>query len=310
MKQFFIGCTFLLILAGCSGNGGKEITASGTIEGTDINLGAEVAGKILAVRVEEGAQVHAGDTLVIIDDAEYRIQLRQAEANLSSFEAAYRLAAEGSRREDVVQAEAAFRTAETDYNRMKELLASHTITQKQYDDVYSRYVAAEQTYAKMKNGLRPDEVRSARDRRDVAVAQADLLRKKIRDCNVIAQIKAIVTLRPVEPGELVTVGTNVLRLTSLDPVKLTIYIGEEALAMIKLGDHASVVTDGTGSKSFDGTVIYISPNAEFTPKNIQTKEERTKLVFGVRIGIPNPEGILKPGLPADATVSTGGPRQG
>jgi HlyD family secretion protein len=310
MKGAALSLLFLVVLAGCSGNGGKEISASGTIEGTDVNLSTQVAGTVVAVRVDEGSSVHPGDTLVQIDDQEYRIQLRQAEANLSSFEAAYRLAQEGSRSEDVVQAETAFKTAETDYNRMKDLLASHTITQKQYDDSYSRYVAAEQTYRKLKTGLRPDEIRAARDKRDLAQAQADLLHKKVRDCTIISPIASIVTLRPVEPGETVTMGSTVLRLTSPDPMKLMIYVSEEDLPKVGVGNHATVTTDGTGTRTFDGTVIYISPNAEFTPKNVQTKEERTKLVFGVKISIPNPDGVLKPGLPADAVVHTGEARKG
>src|ERR1041384_3939616 len=124
---------FLSFLPACSGRNGSEITASGTIEGTDVQIGAEVAGKVLQVRVDEGSRVKAGDTLVVLDDSEYRIQLRQAEANLASFESSYRLTVEGSRKEDILQAEAAYKTAEADYGRMKDLLAQSAVTQKQYD---------------------------------------------------------------------------------------------------------------------------------------------------------------------------------
>ena len=292
-----------LILAGCSGNNEGSITSSGTIEGTDINIGTEAAGRVAAVRVDEGARVHAGDTLVVIDDADYVIQLRQAVANLQSFDAAYRIAVKGARKEDILQAEVAFRTAEADYNRMKDLLESQTITRKQYDDAYARYVAAQQNYEKMRNWSRPEEIDAAREKRDLAAAQADLLRKKVRDCRITAPSAGTVTLRSVEPGELVTVGTNVIRLTYLDKVKLMIYVNESDLGRIRLGDKAQVSVDSDPSRKFEGTVVYLSPTAEFTPKNVQTKEERTKLVFGVKIELPNPDGALKPGLPADAVVS-------
>jgi HlyD family secretion protein len=304
MKSTIYIIVTVLLLSGCSSNNKNEISASGTIEGTDVNVGMEVAGKVKELRVDEGARVSAGDTLLVIDNVEYAIQLRQAVANLQSFDATYRLAVEGSRKEDIVQAEAMFNSAEADYKRMKELLASQTVSQKQYDDAYARYVTAQQTYEKLKRGLRNDEIDAARQRRELAAAQVDLLKKKIRDCFVIAPSNGVITLKSIEPGELVMVGMNVFRLTRLDKVKLTIYINEQELSNVKLGQHAKITTDAKTSKSFDGKVIYISPIAEFTPKNVQTKEERTKLVFGVKIEIDNPDGILKPGLPADATITT------
>jgi HlyD family secretion protein len=300
-----------LLIASCSNGDRNVIDASGTIEGTDVNVAAEVGGKVREIRVQEGSQVARGDTLVIIDDADYQIQLRQAMANLSSFDLAYRLAAAGSRQEDIIQAEAAYRNAESDLARMKTLLASQTVTQKQYDDAFARAVAAEQTYRKFKSGLRPEEVEAARARRESAAAQADLLKKKVRDCRLVAPTAGTVTLLGIEQGELAVPGMTLLRLTFLDKVKLTIYVGEAELGRITLGQPAKVSIDAFGTgRAFDGRVVYISPIAEFTPKNVQTKEERTKLVFGVKIEVENPDHALKPGLPADAriTVQQGGGR--
>jgi HlyD family secretion protein len=307
MHRFIIStiATLLVVFAGCGNNDKGVIEASGTIEGTDINISSEVAGRVREVRVNEGTSVKPGDTLVIINDEEYQLQLRQAEANLASFESAYRLSVEGSRHEDIVQAEAAYRTAETDYQRMKELLDSQSVTRKQYDDAYTRYVAAQQTYTKLKAGLRPEEITGARVRREGAAAQVDLLKKRLRDCAIVAPASATVTLRSVEPGEFVGMGSNVVRLTHLDRVKLTIYVNEGELGHVSLGQSAEVSIDSFGpSRLFQGSVVYISPVAEFTPKNVQTKEERTKLVFAVKIEIPNPDGALKPGLPADARIIT------
>ncbi len=301
MKYFYLFFIALTVI-GCSDNHDADISASGTIEGTDINIGAEVTGKVKEVQAEEGMHVTKGDTLVVIDDTEYQIQYRQASANLASFESSYRLAVEGSRKEDVIQAEASYKAAEADFGRMKDLIASKTITQKQYDDAYAKYVAAQQTYEKLKEGLRKEEINSARQKRDYAQAQADLLKKKIHDCYVTAPSAGTITLRAIEPGELVTMGANLFRLTYLEKVKLTIYVNEQELAKIHLGQQAKVFIDAEPNKPFDGTVSFISSIAEFTPKNIQTKEDRTKLVFGVKIEVPNPEQILKPGMPADAYV--------
>jgi HlyD family secretion protein len=308
MKPVYWSLPFLfiaLLVTGCSRGDKNAVEASGTIEGTDINIGTEVAGKVRTLRVDEGSIVKQGDTLLTIDDTEYQIQLRQASANLESFEATYRLALAGSREEDIIQAEAAFKNAQGDYKRMKDLLASQTVTQKQYDDAYARYVAAQQTYEKLKRGFRPEEIANARSRRDYAAAQVDLLRKKLHDCSIQSPTSGTVTLKAIEPGELVTPGSNVLRITRLDPVNLMIYVNEQELGKIQLGQNAKVSIDAFGQgREFDGTVVYISPVAEFTPKNVQTKEERTKLVFGIKLEVKNPDGALKPGLPADARIIT------
>ena len=297
-----VALTPLLLLSACSDRDGNSIEASGTIEGTDVTVASEVMGKVHSVRVNEGVRVSVGDTLAVIDNTEYSIQLRQARASQRSQESAYRLVLEGSRREDILQSEAAFRTAEADYKRMKELLASNTVTQKQYDDAYNRYVAADQTFQKIVTGSRRQEVEGARARAESATAQADLLEKKVRDCVITAPTEGTVTLRGIEPGEFVSPGAAIFRITNLDRVKLMIYVAEADLGKIKSGQDASIFVDSHPDRPFPGTIVYISPVAEFTPKNVQTKEERTKLVFAVKVEAANPEGILKPGMPADASV--------
>lgn len=301
--KFWIFMFILLPFAGCSHSDDGAISASGTIEGTDVNIAAEVPGRVRERRVDEGSRVDRGDTLVIIDDTDYQIQLRQAAANEDAADAQYRLTLEGPRKEDIAQAEIAFKNAEEDFKRMEGLLASHSVSQKQYDDARARNNAAQQAYQKLVTGSRRDEIAAARARREQAAAQVEQLQKKIRDCSVLAPSGGVVTLKSIEPGELVTVGANLLRITYLDNVKLTIYVSEPDLGSVRLGQRAKVTIDTYGSKSFVGTVKYISQIAEFTPKNVQTREERAKLVFAVKLQIDNPEGILKPGMPADATLA-------
>ncbi|MDH3251951.1 MAG: efflux RND transporter periplasmic adaptor subunit [Ignavibacteria bacterium] len=299
-----IPAVLVVLFGSCANDTRGRIEASGTIEGTDVNIGVEVSGRIAQVLVDEGSRVEPDDTLAIINDIDYQLQLRQAMANEAATDAQYRLAIEGSRKEDILQAEAAFKTAAADQKRMEELLASRTITQKQYDETYARYVSAQQTYEKLVRGLRKEEILVARARRDQATAQTDMLRKKVRDCIVRAPVRGTVTLRSIEPGELVTMGAHLVRITYLDEVDLIIYVPEHQLGLIRLGQKAAVSIDTFEGRNFEGRVVYISPVAEFTPKNVQTKEERTKLVFGVKIKVPNPEGVLKPGLPADARIET------
>jgi HlyD family secretion protein len=303
-RPFLLVCIglFIALLAGCSDSSENVLEASGTIEGTDIDIGSEVGGRVVTVGVEEGALVEPGDTLVVIDDTEYQLQLRQSLAAAKAADAQYRLARRGARMEDIVQAEASLKAAEADYQRMKDLLATETVTQKQFDDTEARYITAQQLYRKLSRGSRPEEIQAARALRDQAVASADYIRKKIDDCRITAPSSGTVTLRSVEPGELVSRGVNLVRITHLEKVKLTIYVNAIQLGKIRLGQEAEVRIDAYDETPFVGRVIYTSPVAEFTPKNIQTKEERTKLVFAVRIEVLNPDGVLKPGLPADATL--------
>jgi HlyD family secretion protein len=140
---------------------------------------------------------------------------------------------------------------------------------------------------------------------DQARAAVELLEKTIADCTITAPAGGIVTHKAVEAGELVTPGATVVTLAGLDSVYVMIYVTELEIGRIKLGDGVEVRIDAFPDKPFPGKITYISPEAEFTPKNVQTKEDRVKLVFGVKVEIENKDGLLKPGLPADAVVRVG-----
>jgi HlyD family secretion protein len=162
---------------------------------------------------------------------------------------------------------------------------------------------AEQTWEKMKRGSRGEEIELAKARRDQASAQLSSLRKKVNDCVITSPLDGTVTKKFVERGELVGPGMTVVRISDLRQLTLTIYVSEEILPRIMLGQKASVKVDAYEERSFEGEIIFTSPTAEFTPKNIQTKDERIKLVFAVKLRIANPDGVLKGGVPADATLT-------
>ncbi len=304
MKHLF-STLAMLILVGCSGNDARKISASGTIETTEVTVGAKVGGQIVRLLVDEGSTVKSGDLRAVIDTSDLEIQLAQARANAAAADAQYLLTVRGARQEDVTQAEANFKNAQDDLNRMQDLFKEHSITQKQLDDAQTRFVVAQQNYEKLKRGSRPEEIEAARARRDQAVAQVKAIRKKIDDSSVLAPVAGVITQKAVEEGEQVLPNAALFRISELDQVHLMIYVSDEELARVKLGQEANVFIDGRPKQPFTGKVTYISSVAEFTPKNVQTKEDRTKLVFGVKIEIPNPDGILKPGMPADATVDAG-----
>lgn len=306
--------------AACSGPKKiRGIAGSGTIEAREVAVASKVGGQILEIRAEEGSRVKKGDILILVDHEALDIQLRQAEAGVALAEAQLALLRKGARAEDVRQGEEALRQAEAnlkvaadDAGRMRELASRGSVTPKQKEDAEARFIVAQaqetsakEAVSKLRRLARPEEIAAAEARLAQAVAAADLLRKTIADGTVVSPVDGIVTRRPVEAGELVSSGTTVLTVSELDQVHLMLFVTEKELGRVRLGEEADVTIDAAPGRVFKGRVTYISPEAEFTPKNIQTKEDRVKLVFGVKVEIPNPDGALKPGLPADAVIVAG-----
>ena len=316
MRYSIIVLVLSLGLFGC-GNGHRgTIEASGTLEAIEVNVSAKVPGQIDRLFVDEGSQVNTGDTLAILDHSTQEIQWRQANAGVALADAQYKLLVHGARPEDIQQAadalkqlESSFKVASDDYSRMKDLYASKSITKKQFDDAESHYIivkaqvnSARENLKKMQNFARPEDIEAAKARLDQAKASADLLRKQINDAYIVAPVSGTVTNKPVEVGELVGTGSTMVTISRLETLNLMIYVSDTELGKVKLNGKADIVIDTYPNKTFPGRVIYISPVAEFTPKNVQTKEDRTKLVFGVKLEVDNKEGILKAGMPADAYV--------
>ncbi len=222
----------------------------------------------------------------------------------------------GARKENISQTEQNsnqeknnYKTAQKDKQRMQNLYDSHSITQKQYEDATARYElmnaqykAAQDNYNKVKKIFRPEEIDGAKANLNKTIAGVDLLKKNIRDSYVLSPINGFLVKTFIENGETVTPMSSLFKVSDLDVVELVIYVSEVELGLVKLGQKAEVTIDTYKDKVYEGKVIYISPEAEFTPKNIQTKDERTKLVFAVKIKIPNKDYDLKTGMPADAKI--------
>ncbi|MBZ0201219.1 MAG: efflux RND transporter periplasmic adaptor subunit [Ignavibacteriaceae bacterium] len=313
----FLFLSASLILFGC-GNGDEKqfIDASGTIESTNIIVSSRTAGDIQTMNYNEGDRINAGDTILIVDHDLLNIQLRQAIAGSDAAEAQLKLMQKGARKEDIKQAEenlkqteVNFKLAESDKGRMQNLYESRSITKKQFDDAMARfelmsaqYNSAKENLSKVKQIFRPEEIDQAKANLNRSAAGADLIRKNIDDSYVVSPINGFLVKTFVERGETVTPMSSLFKVSDLDIVELVIYVSENELGYVKLGQKAEITMDTYKDKKYEGKITYISPEAEFTPKNIQTKDERTKLVFAVKIQIPNPQYDLKPGMPADARV--------
>ncbi|HVZ39524.1 MAG TPA: efflux RND transporter periplasmic adaptor subunit [Candidatus Kapabacteria bacterium] len=301
---------------GCSKKDDGSLEASGIIETTDITISARAAGPLVRMYVHEGDVVHAGDTLFTVDDSDLRLQRSQLVAGVDVARFQYDLVKNGARSEDVGQADEALRQAKLamdnaadDVRRLGDLLKVGSVAEKDYDNAKNRYDISVRQYnaaklglEKLHRGSRPEDVSSARARREQAAAQVVALDKKIEDCVALAPGDGIVTRRAVDQGEFVNIGTGVVTISKVNPVKLKIYVAENELGRVKVGDTADVKIDTFNDRIYRGRVTYISPTAEFTPKNVQTKDDRVKLVFEVQIDVANPNGELKTGITAEAKL--------
>lgn len=306
-----------IFIMGCDGNDNDtKLSASGNIKVTEILVSSKVAGEVEQIFKKEGELVEKGDTILTIDHENLDLQLQQALASQEYAEAQLKLLKAGARDEDknqaeemLKQAEISLQLSEKDKERMTKLYDSNAITKKQYEDAIAKYGitlaqynAAKENYKKLKNLARPEEITQAESNLKRQTATVNLLRKNINDTYVTSPQKGYIVKKFVEKGETVSMLSSLFKISDLSIAKLIIYVSEEELGKIKLGQKADIYIDAFKDKSFHGTITYISPEAEFTPKNIQTKDERTKLVFAVKIEIPNPDFELKAGMPADAVI--------
>lgn len=307
----------LVTITACSDNGNNNrIEATGTIESTNVVISSKNAGEIKSIIADEGTQVNAGDTILVIDHEALGFQLEQASASEQITEAQLKLMLKGARSEDIKQAEEMlkqteinFNLAKSDFERYTKLWESKSITRKQYEDMTARYQvsiaqfsSAKENYEKVKRIFRPEEIEQAKANLKKAKASVDLLKKNIRDSYIISPLNGFVVKKFVEVGETVSPMSSLVKISNLSSVNLIIYVSEAELGKIKLGQISEITIDTYPDKKYEGKVTYISAEAEFTPKNIQTKDERTKLVFAVKIEIPNKDFELKPGMPADAKI--------
>ena len=306
-----------LIVTGCKDKEPEnEINTSGTIEATDVTVSSKIAGQIRDILVDEGSIVNEDDILVILDHELLDIQLRQAAAGVDIAQAQLDLLLSGARKEDISLAQDQVESAKinldqatADKERFTKLYETYTITLKQLEDVLTKYEialnyynSANENLNKIKNITRKEEIESAKANVEKNKVSMELIQQNINDCTIKSPVKGIVSKKYSETGEYITPGSSVLKISDLKTVNLYIYITEPELGKVKLGQFADVTIDSYKDKVYKGEIIYISSEAEFTPKNIQTKEERTKLVYAVKIRIPNPELDLKSGMPADAKL--------
>ena len=319
-----------LVTTACGGRAEEgPPRASGYVEATEVRVAPQVGGRLIEVAVAEGDRVTAGAILARLDTADVEIVLRRVEADRDQAVAALKLLQAGARAEDVRQAqaqaesaqadvqaaEAERRAASEDLQRFEALLQSNAGSRKQRDDALTRRDvaaarvnaarergrAAAEAVARLRAGARSEEVAGARARVAAADAQVAALQKNIADAVLTSPVSGIVTAKLADAGEMLAPRSPVAAITDLDHAWANVYVDEPVVPRLRLGQPVALVTDA--GQRLQGSITFISPKAEFTPRNVQTAAERSKLVYRIKVSVNNPDGILKPGMPVEAELT-------
>ncbi len=283
----------------------NELYGNGIIETTEVNISAKVAGKIAVLRVDEGDPIRVNDIVAELDSEELAAQVQQAQAQYDLVLAGPRIEQIEQLRAGVRQAEVALADAERELRRLQGLEEQGAIARQQVDlqrtrrdSAAAQLDATRQRLREANAGARPEEKAAA----EAALKVAKVL---FSYTTIRCPVSGVVVTRSAEMGELVTPGMPIVRVSVVDRPWLRVYIPEPDLGRVKLGQRADVKSDTYPNKEYAGHVVEIAEQPEFTPKNVQTREERVKLVFGVKIEVENSERELKPGMPADAVIHLG-----
>jgi multidrug resistance efflux pump len=316
-----------------------SLVASGTIEATQLRISPEVGGRIQAINAAEGETVQAGAALVTLDDTLLRSQRAQAEAGLKAARAAaqaaaaahdaaranYDLLRAGPSAEQLAvaqtvvdRAQIAVDAAQDAYDALTELARDTTQGKQlktQLDTAQATLDNARAQFELTQAGARPQQLEAAeaqvaatQAQADAAAAQAEaaeaargVLDAQLAKLSIAAPADGTVLARASEPGEFVAPGATLLILADLSRLTITVFVPEDRYGQISLGQSATVAVDSFPDQTFTAAVTHIANQAEFTPRNVQTADGRKTTVFAIELSIGNPDGRLKPGMPADVS---------
>lgn len=292
------------------------LTLYGNVEITEVNTGFKFSGRIRELLAEEGQTIKKGDKMAVLDGAELESQVMQNRAYVS--ETLTRLAElrAGARLQEIEQAKANVSYAEAelvkskkDYDRSEALFQKEVIAAREmdavkrtYDVALSRHKNALEALSLVKEGPRKESIKAAEDRVQQAKAALGVSEERLKDTVLFAPVSGVVMRKNMELGETVAPGAPVYTIGDLENPWIKVYVKEDKLGLVKLGQKAEITTDSYPGKKYEGAITYISSEAEFTPKNVQTREDRVKLVFGIKVSAKNGNGELKPGMPADVKI--------
>ncbi|MFO0918852.1 MAG: efflux RND transporter periplasmic adaptor subunit [Planctomycetaceae bacterium] len=294
----------------------------GVVEIQEVRLGSKIGGRVDEVLVREGDVVEAGQLLVRFAVPEIEAQKVQQEGRLAAMEATLNRVKNGWRPEEVRQAqsdldsnEADAIKADVDFTRTEKLVQQGTLTQAELDlaranrDRTRGLVAAKRALLEMyEAGSRPEDVALAEANVQEARGRLAEINNNLAEAKVIAPEKSLVEVVSVRKGDLVTPNTPVVRVLRDNDLWVRVYVPETKLGKVTLGQQVKLTMDACPDRIFTGTVFQIASEAEFTPRNVQSVEERRYQVFGVKVRVEDTEGLFKAGMAAQVTFEFDEPR--
>jgi multidrug resistance efflux pump len=275
----------------------KPLVLSGTIEARDADVGSLVGGRVAAVRVEEGSSVKKNQPLVEFESNFLDEQIRSQQGRLDAARADLEKALRGPRQEDIARAKADAQNTEAERRRQEALLKDGVVGQQTYDAAATAARIALETLEEKQRGNRPEDIASARAAVVREQGQLDYLERQRQDLVVRAPADGVIQTIDLRPGDLVAAGQPVTTILEPDQIWVRVYVPETRLGLVHLEQRAFIRVDTFPKREYTGKVVEIRPKGEYTPRNVQTLDQRMDQVFGVKIAIdPSPD--LKPGMAA------------
>lgn len=291
-KFYVLIVILMIIFFYCEKENKDQITGSGTLEATEITISSKSNGQVLDLLVKEGDEVRLGDIIAVIDTEKLILQKEQIKAGLAEVD--YHILAA---REGINISEEQFDNIKKKNERINRLFKEGSATQQQLDDIITQFNLAEAQLKTSKSNLQ-----AAQMKKKQIEANLKLVESQIKDATIISPASGIVINKFIEKGENAAIGLPIVTIADLTKLWIKLYVTAPQLGFIQLGEKAEIKIDSFPDTRFEGKIIWISSKAEFTPKNIQTEEARADLVYAVKIDVPNPDLVLKIGMPADIFV--------
>lgn len=282
-----------IIITACQKESHPDLWGSGILEAQEVAVATRTVGAVLEVNCQEGDRVDKNQIVARIDTTDLVLQYLELEAQFEEINTMI----QGTRLA-YARAQEEAQLAQTTAQRTQALFDDGSVTQQALDEVLTRKNVAEWALKEIENKSQELATRKNRIQKSL-----DRLQENISQATIRAPIAGVVLERLHEPGEVLRYGDRVLILANLDTMWIKIYIKEEDIDRVSPGMTAQIQVDAMENRILPGTVRWVASEAEFTPKNIITKESRAGLVYAVKIDVPNPDGILKIGMPAEATIS-------
>jgi len=290
-KLIFLSATLVLMITPSCKLSDDSSDASGVFESTEVMVAAENTGKIMQFSIEEGQEIKAGEVTAIIDSTQLYLKKQQLKAAARAIQSK-----QPDTKKQLAALEQQHNTALKEKKRIENLVKAEAVNQKQLDDVNAQIAMLEKQIAALKSTLETTvaSMQNEEEAMRIQIAQVD---DQLRKCSVMSPVDGTVLVKYAQQGEITTIGKPLFKIADTRKMILRVYVTASQLSSVKTGQKVKVLADSGSEeyKTYEGIITWISSKSEFTPKTIQTRDERANLVYAVKVLVQN-DGFLKIGM--------------